>query len=186
MSILFCKLCLNIASVAFYFSVSIAYPRPQVHVIGGKQKAEVVEMVNFYADLLGLDSHISIVVSYQSDLPKGIAGYTMFKAYSGENPIMQVYIKIDIEQSSNARLLTLAHEMVHVKQFVKGELIRCENDVYRWNGKQYAHIHLIPYLQRQWEQEALRKQFALYKQFRQAKMRQEIKHTHQLAKNTEK
>lgn len=161
------KLCLNIALVLFCISIGIACP--QIQVIGKHQEKDAEQMVKYYADLLELGSHISIVVSYHTDLPKGVAGYTLFKSIEGNHPIMQVYIKIDIEQSANAKMITLAHEMIHVKQFVKGELVHCGHNAYRWNGKIYRHIHEIPYKQRQWEREALKKQYALSKQYRRHK-----------------
>jgi hypothetical protein len=172
MSVLFTQLRISVASFVFCLSIGIAYPHPHVHVIGNNQQQEVIEMVNFYADLLDLGPQISIIVSYDSDLPKGIHGYTMFKAYDGENAVMQVYIKISTEQNANAQRLTLAHEMVHVKQFVKGELVHYGHEKYSWNGIVYTHIHLIPYLRRQWEREAVREQYVLFKQFRRKKMQQ--------------
>lgn len=179
MSVLFYNLWLSVA-VTFCLSTGPAYPQPHVHVIGGDPQKEVsvVERVTFYADLLGLGSQISIVVSFDSDLPKGVAGYTLFQAYRNDSPIMQVYIKIEIAQSQSVQLLTLAHEMVHVKQFVKGELMHCGDNTYQWNGKLYEHIQHIPYLQRQWEREALREQYTLSKQYRRERAYQKTKANH--------
>lgn len=52
--------------------------------------------------------------------------------------------------------LTLAHEMVHVKQMAKGTLKPAKNGVNFWVGKKYGKK--TPYLSRPWEVEAFMKQ----------------------------
>jgi hypothetical protein len=52
--------------------------------------------------------------------------------------------------------LTLAHEMVHVKQFAKGILKNKSNGVNIWAGKRYNHK--VAYLDRPWEIEAFARQ----------------------------
>jgi hypothetical protein len=52
--------------------------------------------------------------------------------------------------------LTLAHEMVHVKQLAKGILKNKQNGVNIWAGKRYTNK--IAYLDMPWEIEAFSKQ----------------------------
>ena len=56
--------------------------------------------------------------------------------------------------------ITLAHEMVHVKQLAKGTL-KSINGVNYWNGKRYRKNH--KYLNQPWEIEAFSKQELLFR-----------------------
>ena len=56
--------------------------------------------------------------------------------------------------------ITLAHEMIHVKQLAKGTLKQV-NGVNYWNGKRYRKNHR--YLDMPWEVEAFSKQELLFR-----------------------
>ena len=56
--------------------------------------------------------------------------------------------------------ITLAHEMIHVKQLAKGTL-KSVNGVSYWNGKRYRKNH--KYLDQPWEIEAFSKQELLFR-----------------------
>lgn len=56
--------------------------------------------------------------------------------------------------------LTLAHEMVHFKQYAKGHL-RKDGDIFHWRGKQYSAD--MPYLDMPWEVEAYSKQELMFR-----------------------
>ena len=56
--------------------------------------------------------------------------------------------------------ITLAHEMVHVKQLARGTL-KCIDGVTYWKGKRYRKNH--KYLNQPWEIEAFSKQELLFR-----------------------
>ncbi len=56
--------------------------------------------------------------------------------------------------------ITLAHEMIHVKQLAKGTL-KCIEGVTYWKGKRYRKNH--KYLNQPWEIEAFSKQELLFR-----------------------
>lgn len=56
--------------------------------------------------------------------------------------------------------ITLAHEMIHVKQLAKGKLKQVDGVTY-WNGKRYRKNHR--YLEMPWEIEAFSKQELLFR-----------------------
>ena len=66
---------------------------------------------------------------------------------------------IDIGLFSNW-VVNLAHEMVHVKQFARGEM---NADLTRWKSNRYAGN--IEYWDQPWEKEARRLQFKLAEEF---------------------
>ena len=56
--------------------------------------------------------------------------------------------------------LTLAHEMVHVRQMAKGTLKTVNGATY-WNGKKYSKK--TPYLDQPWEQDAFARQEIIFR-----------------------
>ena len=59
-------------------------------------------------------------------------------------------------------LTWLAHEMVHLKQFVRGELFDYENGRVQWKSRTFGRVH---YTDQPWEKEAYRLEGYLYKEF---------------------
>ena len=59
-------------------------------------------------------------------------------------------------------LTWLAHEMVHLKQFVRGELFDYETGRVQWKTKSFGRIH---YDDSPWEKEAYRLESPLYEEF---------------------
>jgi len=76
-------------------------------------------------------------------------------------------IRIDNSMSNHIFLKTLMHEMVHVKQFAKGEfkqLTRFGKDVYRWQKTQ-VDTSKMEYWDFPWEIEAHGREIGLLHQF---------------------
>ncbi len=75
-------------------------------------------------------------------------------------------ITIDSRLNKKETLLALAHEMVHVKQYAKGEM----RDIFRptrmvnWQGERYAHEEM-DYWEQPWEIEAYGREKGLYVKF---------------------
>ena len=59
-------------------------------------------------------------------------------------------------------LIWLAHEMVHLKQFVRGELFDYATGKVQWKKRMYGRVH---YDDQPWEKEAYRLEEKLYNQF---------------------
>ena len=59
-------------------------------------------------------------------------------------------------------LTWLAHEMVHLKQFVRGELFDYETGRVQWKSRTYGRVH---YDDQPWEKEAYRLEGELYEMF---------------------
>lgn len=115
--------------------------------------------IKFYAKHLKiLDSNYTLYACSAPNLRKqdgnnGIASKTGDREIS-----IAVDSKLDLPQM----LLTLAHEMVHVKQYIKGHY-RAEpsrNGKHKrfWLGKQYS----VEYCKRPWEKEAFRREDELF------------------------
>ncbi|KKM97143.1 hypothetical protein LCGC14_1171120 [marine sediment metagenome] len=63
-----------------------------------------------------------------------------------------------------SKIVTLAHELVHVSQYVTGRLTLADGCV-TWEGSYLGSIRLIPYLTRPWEVEAFGNETKLAKQY---------------------
>ena len=59
-------------------------------------------------------------------------------------------------------LIWLAHEMVHLKQFVRKELYDYETGKVQWKKRMYGNVH---YEDQPWEKEAYRLEEKLYEEF---------------------
>ena len=59
-------------------------------------------------------------------------------------------------------LTWLAHEMVHLKQFVRGELCDYETGRVQWKTRSFGRVH---YDDQPWEKEAYRLESKLYEEF---------------------
>ena len=109
----------------------------------------------FYASYLNIDnSDYKVYVCSMPNLRKndgnnGIVSKTGDKEFT---------VAVDSSLHLPQMLLTLAHEMVHVKQYIRGQY-RAEpsrNGKHKrfWLGKQYA----VEYIRRPWEKEAFRRE----------------------------
>ena len=74
--------------------------------------------------------------------------------------IIDSYVVLIKPKSLKDMGITLAHEMVHVKQLAKGTLKQVNGTNY-WNGKKYRKNH--KYLNLPWEVEAFSKQELLFR-----------------------
>ena len=82
--------------------------------------------------------------------------------YTGDNVRPREFdIRIDANQTPYSRLLTLSHELIHVKQYVKNEMFEYSNaslyGAVRYKNKIYWYDN-IKYRKLPWEKEAFAKQ----------------------------
>jgi hypothetical protein len=121
------------------------------------------EAADFYAEKLGIPDTTIIAVGLYHNMP--IAGYCEFH----EEEVMPYFIVgIDPEEEDGCDdpLMVLAHEMVHVKQYVSGVLV--DHGKYcSWQGKNYEEFEANSeeYFFSPWEVEAYGMQVGLYRMY---------------------
>lgn len=84
-------------------------------------------------------------------------------------------ININSKMGTRKQLITLAHEIVHVKQYAKGELkslLRTSTE--RWHGK-YIQTDELNYFDRPWEIEAFGREYGMYARYMQWKKVNKLK-----------
>lgn len=84
----------------------------------------------------------------------------------GANP-RSFEINLDAHAGNRTTLITLAHEMVHVKQFARRELVEIKKDtVFKWYGERYEDD--VVYWEQPWEIEAHGREIGLYVMWRES------------------
>ena len=73
-----------------------------------------------------------------------------------------IELDTSMKHSFDQILIWLAHEMVHLKQFVRGELFDYATGKVQWKRRMYGNVH---YEDQPWEKEAYRLEEKLYEEF---------------------
>ena len=158
---------LFIITMAFVISFTSAARQLTVYTAGfGDDAASVVAKAEFFASHLGIvpSKPMTLIILSSQALPDHISGLMEHE----ENETMQmlnVMIKIKAGLPAAELDLVLAHEMVHVAQYAKGDLVKMNDRMFRWKGQLVFDAPQIPYNQRTWEKEALSKECTLVKAF---------------------
>ena len=128
----------------------------------------VKQGAEFYGEvLLGkrMAKNIYLDIKLTNDLKKKekAYGYCHIIDDSLSRP-REFMIELDasMKYSFDQILTWLAHEMVHLKQFVRGELFDYENGRVQWKSRTFGRVH---YTDQPWEKEAYRLEGYLYKEF---------------------
>lgn len=121
------------------------------------------EAAEFYAEKLNLPEDTIIAIGLYNELEVEVAGYCQ---YNTEEviPYFIIGIETEVNEGEDDPLSVLAHEMVHVKQYVTGDLVdhgtHCS-----WKGKSYEAYEADSndYYFSPWEVEAFGMQVGLYR-----------------------
>jgi len=129
---------------------------------------EVGNAALFYGEvLLGkrMAKNIYLDIKLTKDLKKkeGAYGFCHIVDDSLSRP-REFMIELDasMRYKFDQILTWLAHEMVHLKQFVRGELCDYETGRVQWKSRTYGRVH---YDDQPWEKEAYRLEEELYEMF---------------------
>ena len=113
-------------------------------------KREVNKALRFFAKELDISDYDDVTIRLKAKKKIDALGYCSIKHYDDEDCISIILMEIDSTQSRNEMINTLAHEMVHVKQYITGEL---SEDLDVWKGKN-VNSDDIDYDDQPWEIEA--------------------------------
>lgn len=129
-------------------------------------KAEIRDYIDFLADML-MSPRLakSLTINVKCAPLKKVKGFCMSTDDQyGKRP-KEFLIELDTKQSKASQLKTLAHEMVHVKQYAKGELADLDRQrKIKFNKKKYS-TETFYWLQ-PWEIEAYGYEYGLYRMYR--------------------
>lgn len=117
-----------------------------------KKKKFLEAIVPSYIEQCGLSrSKAAVLIKVTQEIPDGMEGCAI------PLPMIDDTYLILIKPASLKNMaITLAHEMVHIRQMAKGMLVLNTKKGHTWMGKKYsAKTH---YLSQPWELDALAKQ----------------------------
>lgn len=133
-----------------------------------RKRAALLEAAKFYVTYLKLDAYIDVEIRICFK-----HGFTeLVSAYAQVQHVEQnlLCIEVDAKIGDDIALHILAHEFVHVKQYVTGRLAEDSDGYQLWLGK---HVEDgLSYLGSPWELEAMKKQIIMqyaYVAFRDSK-----------------
>lgn len=144
----------------------------EVGVIGeipSRRVKNIIDAVQFFAELLMPEDIVDeLIIDVEIDETLDIAGHCLSES-SVENP-RDFYIAINPKISNQSLYQTLAHEMVHVKQYALNETYNrlsmtddCISYKRVWQGEDWMPSKSIDeYYDSPWETEAYGKEVGLY------------------------
>jgi len=145
----------------------LSMERPKMHlsIVGCPDKKRflpfVKRAVNFYSQELltkKLCDNIFLKVKFSKKLD--VYGYASIEDFNDSGKPREFLIEIHSEIGAADILKTLAHEMVHIKQFVYGET---NESLTRWKGMKIASD--VDYYLQPWEIEAHGMEVSLFSRF---------------------
>lgn len=125
------------------------------------------ESVKYYAnELLGsrLAKNVSFTIIFE-DLPTIVNAFCQRE--DDNHKFRSFIVVLNKKMNKKTTLIALAHEMVHIKQFARGELRDyLRNNNVKWRGKVLC-LDKVKYRSSPWEKEARKKDKLLYEKFKQ-------------------
>lgn len=127
------------------------------------RKADALEtMAGFLAGKFGIiEADVELTLMYSKDQIKETGANGLVGTPEG-----RIVVCLDSRLEFTVALMTMAHEMVHVRQLVTGVLryeMQGDTEIILWHGVRYPSG--FPYLRRPWELEAMREEKILYLTF---------------------
>lgn len=123
---------------------------------------EIRYIISFISNILlgkRIDRHIRVVVQNE-EMKKYEWGYCGPTDYESKNH-RSFKIILNSKASKKCQILTLIHEMVHLKQYARNELKDFNSEICLWLNRQ-VKISKIEYLDLPWEKEAHSSEKILY------------------------
>lgn len=143
----------------------------QIKIYGTPKKMrnrEIKEAATFFCDhlLQRLSKNVKVTIKLKPDLYKKTKCFG-FATWSDIDVKNHNHREFEIEIEANLGrvylLRTLAHELVHVKQYARKELVdMCSGNYQMWNKVMYNEM-LVDYKNLPWEKEASEREKDLYR-----------------------
>lgn len=131
--------------------------------VNNKLRKKLYLAAHFYADKLGIDKKLQNRITINLFIRKSTERGSCEVPLSAKKPRVFDIILCSVEDEGISIFQTLAHEMVHLKQFALGEL-RMMSRCNKWHGKVWSQKadELDDYYDSPWEIEAFGREEGLY------------------------
>jgi hypothetical protein len=141
------------------------FAQPIVKIGGTENPMPSERQVRWYLDQLNIKENIHLTVIYTTIIPEGFDGLTICRNVLEKDGYQIIMVRINQDLKERQKQTVLAHEMIHVKQYAKGELKLLEPNTVVWLGKKRQLSN--KYHSGPWEKEAYREDKILAVQFQQ-------------------
>ena len=130
--------------------------QPIVKISNSEDSLALKKQVAWYLDYFDIKENVFVSVILAERMPDKLEGITHCLNSAKPFPRLIIKLRIDARLSKRKQRLILAHEMVHVKQYAKGELRVLSKEKVMWKGRRFhfwsdADLRTPP-----WEREAYR------------------------------
>lgn len=132
-------------------------------IITGKVSKSQLAAIDFFADALltkQLKKHIIIHVKFRKTM--NCLGLTGVEDYNSSGKPREFIVEINRDQSQEEIIKTIAHEMIHVRQYAMGQL---NEQGTQWCGKKLKRE--LEYHKQPWEIEAHDVSDILYEEYKE-------------------
>jgi len=156
-------------TVACICWMNVAFCQPIVKVIGSADSVIVLKQVAQYLEYLDIRENVRLAVIFSRTVPENYAGITICvngADLKKDSDYLNIKVYMDGRQPKFIQRLVLAHEMIHVKQYAKRELIVNSKREVMWKGQKYSSHNAEHGDPRPWELEAYRNDARLVKSFK--------------------
>lgn len=117
---------------------NIAFAQPTIKVCNSKDSLKTLKQISQYLEYLGISEKVYLHVKFSVYMADDFDGVTYVKEAIKEGKIINVFmVRVDARLNQKKQSLVLAHEMIHVKQYVKGELKVIDEKNVLWRGKKH-------------------------------------------------
>lgn len=122
---------------------------------------DYLEALKFYCKELGINPLVTLVLCEDSE----VAG----SCEQCDDGSFTIYLLTEDCEDNHTPLAVLAHELVHVRQYLEGTLVDIPDGMCLWKGKVYLDPSVYPYEQlyynAPWEQQAFALQNRLHQNY---------------------
>lgn len=146
--------------------MNLAFAQPVIKVYGSEDALAVKEQAGQYLEYLDVREKVRLFIHLSAHMPEKQEGMTFCLTSAEPNAYQIMKIWIDAQLSIKQQKLVLAHEMIHVKQYAKGELIVLSEQQVLWKGRKYI-CQQSKRLYTPWESEAYRTDNLLAKRYKE-------------------
>lgn len=138
------------------------------NLIKSPKKHDITTMVEIICrDIIDYND-ISILINYEDKLLNKYSTQDIqLEALLDKLPLEHHYNLFIRSDSSTSITSIICHEMCHLDQYERGDLVKISNTEYQWKGKRYDST--TPYEVRPWEKEAFKKEKDIWKQYKKIK-----------------
>ena len=128
-------------TLSLTFWAGFAFSQSVIRVKGTKDTQLIRQQVQLSLDHLDIQENLHLTVSISARMPGKLKGITLSHPSPEPDKSYIIRVLIDARLSQTEQLLVLAHEMIHVKQYVKKELKVLDDRRVVWKEKVYFVSH---------------------------------------------